>query len=88
MKPLTVPLVHHSPLVVCPAMHTEQTPLGNILYFAPLYTLLVITRTISIAKCIADLIVYLRNTSSQLLRSGVILGDIFGKQMQLMRREI
>jgi len=39
----------------------------------------VITRTVSIAKCIADIIVYLRNTSSQLLRRGVILGDIFGQ---------
>ena len=30
MKPVTVPLVHHKPHVVCPAMHKEQTPLANI----------------------------------------------------------
>jgi len=36
MKPARMQLVHHKPHVVCPAMHTEQTPLANTLYFAPL----------------------------------------------------
>jgi len=34
VKPVTVPLVHHKPNVVCLAMHTEQTPVPNISYFA------------------------------------------------------
>jgi len=36
--------VHHKPHVVCPAMHTEQTTVAKILYFAPLQMLLEITR--------------------------------------------
>ena len=65
VKSVTVPLVHHKLHVVCPAMHTEQTHLANIMYFTPLQTLLLSTRTLSIAKYIADLIFYLYNTSSQ-----------------------
>jgi hypothetical protein len=80
VKPVTVPLVHHKPHVICPAMHTEQTPLGNIVYFAPISTLLVITRTVSLAKYIAGLIVCLRNIHYRFLRSKLILGNIFGKQ--------
>jgi len=36
VKPVTVPLVHHKPNVICPAMHTEQTTIANMLYFVPL----------------------------------------------------
>jgi hypothetical protein len=42
--------------------------------------LLEITRTVILAKYIADILLYLHNTSSQLLRSGAIFGDIFGKK--------
>jgi len=50
MKPVTVPLVHHMPHVVCPAMHTEQTPLANTSYFATVKTLVEVTHTVSIKK--------------------------------------
>jgi len=45
VKHATVPLVHHNPNVVCLAMHTEQTPVPNISYFALSQNLIVIRHT-------------------------------------------
>ena len=82
-----MPLVHHKPHVVFLAMHTEQMPLANTYYFAPLYTLLVITRNLSTASYIADLIVYLRNTSCQIIKKQGDFVEFFAK-IHLMKQEI
>ena len=78
-----------SPHVVCPAMHTEQTPLANISYFAPLETLLEITRIVSPEKYIAGLLVNLRITSSQCIKKqGDFWGYFLASKMQIMKWEI
>ena len=83
VKPVTVPLVHHKPHVVCLAMRTEQTPLPNIMGM-----LLEITHILSITKYIAYLIVYLRNTSTQRIMKQSDFWGYFDKKLHLMRREM
>jgi hypothetical protein len=82
------PLVHHKPHVVCPAMHTEQTPVAIISYFAPLYMLLEIIHIPTIANYRVELLVQLRNTTSQIIKKqGDFGGNFWQKKMQLMTRE-
>ena len=62
----------------------KKTTVANISYIPQFWTLLKITHILSIAKYIADLLVYLCNTSSQGIKKqgdmGDIFRDIFGKQ--------
>jgi hypothetical protein len=62
-------------------MHTEQTPVANISYFAPFLTLLEITHILSTEKYIADLIVCLCNTSWRDIKKQGVLGDFLAKKI-------